>query len=113
LGPRHSWKHLARFNLALEPVKTKLESKHLAIPEQAAKLSKVLLRHFAYYGALPGLHHRTLLAQNAMQPELKRSCRARCMSPDQNSGHYYATEAVPPLRAATVHRFAADRRSKI
>ena len=83
--------------------------RHLSVREQVNTLNAALRGHYAYYGiagnfrSLQKVHRavRTLLAQNAVQPELGRTHHVEHVPLDQTAATDLATKAVPSLSGGT------------
>ena len=91
--------------------------RHLSVREQVNTLNAALRGHYAYYGiagnfrSLQKVHRsigRTLLAQNAVQPELGRAHHVGHVPPDQTAATDLATKAVPSLSGVTSSRSAVN-----
>jgi hypothetical protein len=88
--------------------------RHLSVREQVNALNAALRGHYAYlrhcrklsFPAKGPSSGRTLLAQNAMQPELGWAPHVGHVPPDQTAATDLATKAVPSLREATCSRSA-------
>jgi hypothetical protein len=111
IGMRTEKSRLRRSLMSLQDLLRRI--RHLSVRDQVNTLNAALRGHYAYYGigklsfpAKGPSGGRTLLAQNAVQPELGRAHHVGHVPPDQTAATDLATKAVPSLSGVTSSRSA-------